>query len=554
VADELFLRILAGVDHASAMSRSYDAVLIGSGHNALIAAAYLSRAGWSVIVLEQNDRPGGLLRTEELIPGFIHDVYAAAHPLFVASPAFADLGADLAANGLEYINTDLPTGVSLLEGRTAVLSRTAEANIAELDRLANGDGAAFAAMLAELDPFASDVFRMLGCELASPEGRQTVADLMGDGRFAALLFQSPRMQVERFRSPEARAMLGPWAIHLGRTIDEPGGGIWVPLVILALMQGGMAIPAGGGEKLANALVAIVKGHGGTIQAGTKATQIVVKNRRAVSVRTADDEIPVNKAVVASVNPDQLYLKLLSEAGIDPLLREQAGRFRYGRGCVQISLALSEPPRWPDERFRRVGQPHLSSGLDNCAIACAHGAAGLLPLDPSFTVDCPTDRDPSRAPPGKAVMRVQVLEVPTSPRGDAGGKIPVSGEWTESVKQRFTDRILSIVGRHIPNIPDAVIGMHIVSPRELATFNPNLGPGDPYGGAHDLAQSYVLSPLPGHPSHQSVVPNVYTVGASTWPGHGVHGRSGYIVARALLARKHRSTRRVAAGAPRRSTMV
>ena len=522
------------------MSPAYDAVIIGGGHNALITAAYLSRAGWSVIVLEQNDRAGGLLRTEELIPGFIHDVYAAAHPLFVTSQAFAELGGELAAHGLDYINTDLPTGVSLLDGRTAVLSRTAEANIAELDRLASGEGAAFAAMLAEVDPFVSEVFSLFDRELASPEAQRTVATLMRDGRFAALLFQSPRTQVERFRTAEARALLGPWAIHLGRTIDEPGGGIWVPLVILALMQGGMAIPAGGGEKLASALVAIVEANGGTIRVGTRVTQIVVKTGRAVSVRTADDEIPVAKAVVASVNPDQLYLSLLSEAGIDPLLREQASRFRYGRGCVQISLALSEPPRWPDERFRRVGQPHLSSGLDNCAIACAHGAAGLLPLDPSFTVDCPSDRDPSRAPPGKAVMRLQVLEVPTRPRGDAGGTIPVAGEWTESVKQRFADRILSIVGRHIPNIPDAVIGMHIVSPRELAAFSPNLGPGDPYGGAHDLAQSYVLRPLPGHPSHQSVVPNVYTVGAGTWPGHGVNGRSGYIVAQALLGKTRRLT--------------
>lgn len=527
------------------MSQSYDAVIIGSGHNALVTAAYLSRAGWSVIVLEQNDRPGGLLRTEELIPGFIHDVYAAAHPLFVTSPAFAELGAELAANGLEYINTDVPTGVSLLDGRTAVFSRTAEANITELDRLANGDGAAFAAMLTELDPFVDDVFSLFDRELASPEAQKIIANLMRNGRFAALLFQSPRMQVERFKSPEARAMLAPWAMHLGRTIDEPGGGIWVPLAILALMAGGMAIPAGGSERLASALVAIVERNGGTIQVGTAATRIVVKNGRAVAVRTAGEEIPVENAVVASVNPDQLYLNLLSDAGIDPLLREQASHFRYGRGCVQISLALSEPPRWPDERFRGVGQPHLSSGLDNCALACAHGAAGLLPVDPTFTVDCATDRDPSRAPPGKAVMRLQVIEVPTSPRGDAGGEISVAGEWTDSVKERFAERILSIVGRHIPNIPDAVIGMHVVSPRELAAFNPNLGPGDPYGGAHDLAQSYMLSPLPGHPSHQSVVPNVYTVGASTWPGHGVNGRSGYIVAQALLGKMRSRTARSSA---------
>lgn len=104
--------------------RKFDAIFIGSGHNALITAAYLARAGWSVLVLEKNDRPGGLVRTEELtLPGFKHDMYSSAHPLFATSQAYADLGPELAERGLRYLNTDLPTGVSLPDGRTAVFSR-----------------------------------------------------------------------------------------------------------------------------------------------------------------------------------------------------------------------------------------------------------------------------------------------------------------------------------------------------------------------------------------------------------------------------------------------
>src|SRR5215218_2525698 len=113
---------------SASMQKTYDVVIVGSGHNALITAAYLARAGWSVLVLEQNDQPGGLVRTEELtLPGFKHDVYSAAHPLFITGPAYAELGAELAERGLRYINTDLPTGVSLPDGRTAVLSRSMEA-------------------------------------------------------------------------------------------------------------------------------------------------------------------------------------------------------------------------------------------------------------------------------------------------------------------------------------------------------------------------------------------------------------------------------------------
>jgi phytoene dehydrogenase-like protein len=435
---------------------------------------------------------------------------------------------------LTYINTDLPTGVSLPDGRTAVLFRSMEANLAEAERLAPGDGQAFADLLGVFNPYINDVFSLFNLELASAQGQQTVRKLMSDGSFAALLFQSARTTVSRFQSPVIQAMVAPWVMHLGRTPDEVGSGIWVQLVVLALMAGGMAIPAGGSERLAQALVKLIQQYGGAVQCGAQATQIVVKEGKAVAVRTDQgDEIGIKRTVVASVNPDQLYLKLLAEAGIDAPIRKQAAAYRYGRGCVQISLALSEPPRWPDERFHRIGQPHLSSGLDNCTLACAQGLAGLLPSDPTFTVDCPSNLDPTRAPAGNAVMRVQVLEVPCQPRGDAGGSIAVNGEWTEAVKAQFAERVLKIVGKHIPNIPDAVIGMHITSPRELAAFNPNLGPGDPYGGAHDLAQSYVLRPLPGQPSHQSVVPNVYTVGASTWPGHGINGGSGYIVAQMLL---------------------
>jgi len=517
------------------MSHETDAVIIGSGHNALISAAYLARAGWRVLVLEKNDRPGGLLRTDELtLPGFKHDVYSAAHPLFVTGPAYAELGGELAAHGLQYLNTDLPTGVSLSDGRTAVLSRTMDANFAEIERLAAGDSQALAALLENFNPYINDVFSLFNLELASAQGQATVQKLMSDGAFAAQLFQSARMTVSPFQSPVTQAMLAPWVMHLGRTPDEVGSGLWVPLVLLALLAGGMAIPAGGSEQLAQTLVKLIQQHGGAVQCGAQATQIVVKGGKAVAVRTsAGDEIAVNRAVVASVNPDQLYLKLLGEAEIDAPIRKQAANYRYGRGCVQIALALSAPPRWPDERFNRIGQPHLSSGLDNCTLACAQGLAGLLPSDPTFTVDCPSNLDPSRAPAGQAVMRVQVLEVPCQPRSDAAGTIAVNGEWTDAVKAQFAERVLQIVGQHIPNIPDAIIGMHITSPRELAAFSPNLGPGDPYGGAHDLAQSYVLRPLPGQPSHQSAVPNVYTVGAGTWPGHGVNGGSGYIVAQTLL---------------------
>jgi phytoene dehydrogenase-like protein len=522
---------------------TYDTIVVGSGHNALVTAAYLTRAGRGVLVLERNDRPGGLVRTDELtLPGFKHDVYSAAHPLFLAGPAYADLAGELGERGLRYLNTDMPTGVSFADGRTAVLFRSLEETIAEAERLAPGDGAVLAGIVESFGPYAGDVFRLFALDLTSPEATEIIARLTGGeggsglSPFVRTLFESARSVVAPFRSPLMAALLAPWVVHLGRTPDEVGSGIWVVLVALALMGAGMPIPEGGSERLAQALVRLIEDKGGVVRTGTAVSRILVERGRAVGVRTADgEELRASGSVVASVNPDQLYLTLLDEADAPDALRQQARRFRYGRGCVQVHLALSEPPRWPDRRFERVGQPHLSDGLDGCTLAIAQAMAGLLPVEPTFTIDCPSNLDPSRAPAGKAVMRVQLLEVPCRPRGDAAGLIDVGdGSWTRDLTERFAERTIAIVGKHIPNVPSAVIGQAVVTPDWLARFNPNLGPGDPYGGAHDLAQSYLLRPLPGQPSHRSPIPNLYMVGAATWPGHGINGGSGYIVAQELLA--------------------
>ncbi|WP_274469244.1 MULTISPECIES: phytoene desaturase family protein [unclassified Paenibacillus] len=525
---------------------SYDVIMIGSGHNALITAAYLTRAGRSVLVLEKNDRPGGFLRTEELtLPGFKHDVYAAAHPLLLTGPAYADLREALEERGLRYINTELPTGVSMEDGQTGVFSRSFEDLVVEAERLAPGDGDVLARLFGEFNPYAGDVFSLFNLDLSGTQASEILTKLLHDkGRpgysgFAASVFSTARNVVSSLQSAALRSMLASWVTHLGRTPDEIGSGIWVPLTAMALMGGGMPIPEGGSEKLAQALAQLIQDQGGTIRVHSNAKRIIVKHGRAVSVQTSDgEEFQVNQAVVASTGPDQLYLSLLDNVEVSAPLREQAKHFRYGRGCVQIHLALSEPPRWPDARFAKVGQPHLTDGLDGFTQAIAQAMSGLLPAKPTFTVDCSTNLDPSRAPAGKAVMRIQVLEVPCRPRGDAANQIDVGdGTWTPDLTARFVERVLKIVRKHIPNIPDAVIGHAVVTPDTIARYNPNSGPGDPYGGAHDLAQSFLFRPLPAQPSHQTEVPNLFMLGAATWPGHGINGGSGYIVAQKLLSQDY-----------------
>ena len=518
---------------------AYDVVVVGAGHNALVAAAYLARSGRSVLVLESEERTGGFVRTDEFAPGFFGDTYSAAHTLFVAGQVWAELGEDLGAQGLRYLTTDLPSGVSMEDGTTAVMATTPEELAAEADRLAPGDGAALSDMLEEIGPSVPDVFALFDLDLASPQAGEVLGRLLREGSgyspFAASVVETARDAVARFSSPAMRSMLGSWPTHFSKAPDEAGGGLWAKLFLLASMQSGLPVPQGGSGRLAEALTAIVEAAGGVVRTGARVSEIAVDGGRATGVSTADGErYAARQAVIASVNPDQLYLRLLPEDAVPDALVRQARGYRYGRGQVQVNLALSQPPAWPDERFASVGQPFLTDSLDGLALHVTQTMAGALPAKPTVSVHCPSFVDPSRAPAGQAVMRVQVTDVPVRPTSDAAGRIDVGdGTWTPELADRFADRVLDVVGAHLPTLASSVVARSVVTPADLARHNANAGPGDPYGGAQDLAQSFFFRPLPGQPSHRTHVPNLFTLGAGTWPGGGVSGASGRIVARQLL---------------------
>ena len=352
---------------------SYDAIFVGAGHNALVAAAYLARAGWSVLLLERNDRPGGFVRTDELtLPGFKHDTYSSAHPLLVASPVYAELGPDLEACGLRYVSAQYATGVSLEGGGSAVLGHDTAANAAELERLRSGEGAAWTAMIEELGAVAEPIFGLLGMDLTTPAARGLIGALMrgedgGASRFAADLMRTGREVIqERFASPVTQALLAPWLSHAARPLDRAGGGVWLILTMLALEQGGYCVPIGGSGELATALATVVERNGGEIRCDCEVVQITVADGAATGVRTAGGEaFAARRAVIASTAPDQLYLTLLDESAgvVGSEVRRQAARFRYGGACVQVHLALAEPPRLRGRapRADRRAAPHARPG-------------------------------------------------------------------------------------------------------------------------------------------------------------------------------------------------
>ncbi len=522
----------------------YDAVFVGSGINSLAGAALLSKAGWGVCVLERNDWLGGAIRTAEItVPGFRHEVFSSWHPLFVGSAAYAELGDDLRARGLEYLNTDLPTATLFPDGTSAVLTTSLEANVAELDRHAVGDGEAWRRVNDELGPNLDLAFGLLGTELWSGDGlalaarayrrlgRLGLLELTGD-----LLSSCRDWASETFSSEEAKGLLAPWVLHTGLGPDAASSGFMTKVIALATQLGGMPVPRGGGARLVDALAQLVREGGGSCRTEADVERVLVSGGRATGVRlTSGETLTARRAVVCNVTPTQLYGRLLAEAPVPRGVREAAARYRYGRAGMQIHLALGEPPQWRgDERLGRTAVVHLTSGLDGVSRAVNEAERGLLPAEATIVVGQPTTMDETRAPERAAILWIQLQELPVRPRGDAAGELDVAdGRWTEDLRERYADRIQERLARHVSNLGSALLGRTVLSPADLEAANVNLVGGDIYSGSCALDQNLLWRPLARQPGHRTPVASLYQIGASTHPGPGLGAGSGTLVARELL---------------------
>ena len=526
------------------MSDRYDVVFVGSGINSLAGAALLARGGKRVLVLERNHYLGGAIRTEELTrPGFLHEVFASWHPLFVGSAVYAELGEELGARGLEYLHTELPTASLYPDGTSAFLTTSHDANVEELERLAPGDGEAWRRVVAEFMPNADLAFGVLGTELWSSAGaglglkayrRLGRRGLVG---FTGSLLASCRDWVtETFASPQVHGLLAPWVLHTGVGPDAASSGFMTRVIAVAVELGGMPVPRGGGVRLVEALAGIVGDAGGACETGREVERILVRDGRAAGVALAGGEtVEAAEAVVANVTPTQLYGRLLAIDEVPAETAEAARRFRYGRAGMQIHMALSEPPRWAgDERLGRTAVVHLTPGLDGVSRAVNEAERGLLPAEATIVCGQPTTIDPSRAPEGASILWIQLQELPPRVLGDAAGELDTGdGTWTEGLRERYADRIQARLARQIENLDSALQARVVLSPADIEAANVNMVGGDIYSGSCSLDQNLVWRPRPELPGHATAVDRLYHIGASTHPGPGLGAGSGTLVAKHLL---------------------
>ena len=524
---------------------TFDVVVVGSGINSLACAALLARGGKRVVVLERNDYLGGAIRTGEITePGFVHEVFSSWHPLFAGSAAYEELKDDLHARGLEYLNTELPTGTLLEDGSSAFLTTSREANAAELERHAPGDGEAWERTVAEFMPNADLSFGVLTTELWSAAGLKLAGGALRRlGKRGALEFTGGVLAScrdwasETFTSPQAHALLAPWVLHTGLGPDASSSGFMTRVIAVGVELGGMPVPRGGGVRLVEALAGIVRDGGGELESSADVEQVVVRGGRAAGVRLAGGrKIDAGEAVVANVTPTQLYGRLLTEVRLAASVSEVGRRYRYGRAGMQIHMALSERPRWEgDERLGRTAIVHLTPGLDGVSRAVNEAERGLLPAEATIVVGQPLAVDPSRAPEGSWIVWIQLQELPSRVKGDAAGEIDTGdGTWTEALRERYADRIQARLARHIPNLEAALLRRVVLSPADIEAANMNMVGGDIYSGSCALDQNFLWRPSPRQPGHRTVIPGLYQIGASTHPGPGLGAGSGTLVARELLS--------------------
>ncbi|HSG12602.1 MAG TPA: NAD(P)/FAD-dependent oxidoreductase [Gaiellaceae bacterium] len=524
---------------------TFDAVFVGGGINSLAGAALLSRAGWSVCVLERSDELGGCIRTSSDLtaPGFTHELLASWHPLFTGSPAYAELKDELDRRGVEYLNTDLPTASAYPDGTSAFLTTSLEDNVAELARHAAADGPAWEEMFNGFMANADLSFGVLGTELWSPAGlglgRQALRRFGRRGLLAyvgSVLVTCRDWLGDTFESDAAHGLLAPWVLHTGLGPDQATSGFMTQVIACALQLGGMPVPRGGGVVLVDALAGIVRDAGGEVRTGAEVERVLVSDGTATAVRLADGEtIRAERAVIASVTPTQLYGALLAEGEVPAEVTRAAGRYRYGRAEMQIHIAMNEPPDWyGDDRLARTPIVHVTPGLDGVSRAVNEAERGLLPAEATIVCGQPMAVDPSRAPDGSWIVWIQLQELPAGRvKGDALGEIDTGdGTWTEELREAYADRITARLGRHLRNLEHATIGRVALSPADISAMNVNLVGGDIYGGSCALDQNFLFRPLAEAPGHGTAVDRLWHIGASTHPGPGLGAGSGYLVYKEL----------------------
>jgi phytoene dehydrogenase-like protein len=524
----------------------YDAIIIGAGHNGLVCAAYMARAGWRVLVVEQADEIGGGLRSGEVtLPGFHHDRYATNIGLFAGSPIYAELRSELEAHGVRLLRSERP--YASLHGPKVVRVFTDLDRTLECVRAINGADAEGWHRLVDFYRRVAPLLQPLFfTEMPSLALMRCVAKLVSEcgvrdtARLARLIRQSSCDFAESFvRSPEMTGVIEAWGYHLDFAPYVKGGALFAFVSAMSGQVYGMPLVQGGAGRISTALGEIIKAAKGRVVTGTEVTNVVVRNSRAAAVRTIKgEEISASRAIVANVTTRNLFCKLVDANELPMRFLGRSKAYRYGPGTFIVHLALDRLPQWcGGDDLSTFSYVHINGNEVEIDETYRQSLAGNLPSRPLLVVSQTTFVDPSRAPPGKHIMRIHARTVPAVIRGDAAGIISARS-WVEA-KEPFAERIIDLVEENAPDLRDCIIAKAAETPEEIERANPNFVGADCVSGSHQFDQNFICRPMLGWSNYRTPIDRLFMIGASTWPGGGINGGSGYLLARQLIERSSRA---------------
>ncbi|PPS78414.1 phytoene desaturase family protein [Streptomyces sp. MH60] len=516
-----------------------DAVVIGSGPNGLVAANLLADAGWSVTVLEEQPEPGGAVRHDgEVAPGFVNDLFSSFYPLAVASPVLG--GLRLEEHGLRWAHAPHVLAHPLTDGSCAVLDRDLATTAASLDAFAPGDGAAWERLHEVWDRYRADILDALFTPFPPVRAAARLALRLraaGGLRLArTLVLPVRRLGEEEFRGEGGRLLLAGNALHADLAPEAAGSGGFGWLMSMLGQTYGFPVPVGGAGALTEALVHRLRARGGTLHCRRRVERVLIRDRRAVGVRTADGEtVTARRAVLANVSVPALYGGLVAPADLPDQVRTDLRRFQWDFATFKVDWALDGPVPWQCEQAARAGTVHLSNGLDELTRFAAQIAMHQVPDRPFSLFGQMTTTDPTRSPRGTESAWAYT-HVPHDIRADAGDE-GITGRWDAKDQELMADRVERQVERFAPGFRSLVRARRVLAPPTLQAMDANLEGGAINGGTTAMHQQLVFRPVPGTGRPETPVPGLFLASAGAHPGGGVHGAPGANAARAAL-RQHR----------------
>lgn len=504
---------------------SADAVVIGAGHNGLVAAAMLADAGWDVLVLEAQPEPGGAVKSAELFPGYVSDLYSAFYPLSVVSPALRAL--HLEEHGLQWTHAPAVVGHarSADDEDAPVIYRDIGRTAADLERRAAGDGERWRELFDQWLRIKEPMLAALFAPFPPVRGAAGMLRRLGSAetlRFLhRLLLPAGVLGEQLFDGEDARLLLLGNAMHADVPIDAPGSGVMGYMLLMLAQDVGFPVPAGGAGQLTAALVRRAEAAGARVECSRPVDRIVCSGGRAVAVRTADGSVTrVRRAVIADTSAPALFGRLLPADAVPPSVHRAMEHFVWDTPVLKINYALDGPIPWRSKSLADAGTVHLGADRDGLTRWMADLNTRTLPQQPFMLFGQMTTADAARSPAGTESAWAYT-HLPRARADDESAEVVAEA----------VDRVLE---EHAPGFADRIVGKAIQGPSDLESSDANLHTGAVNGGTSQIFQQLIFRPAPGFGRAETPIENVFLGSAGAIPGGGVHGICGRNAARAALA--------------------